>query len=336
MSATRPWLWSRWADATARREPANAVAVVRIVIGLSIVAHLLRLLWTETWRWVWLPPVHGGLVPLNSGPLDWVGGATPPLVLGVIVATLVSSAALAIGVLTPGAAVVTALGWAVLVGLGPNAGGSYDFLGANILFLLIFAGSGRAWSLDAWWRARRGPAPLDAPVWPRWLMVWQLVVMYDTTAWQKVSSSWVLGGPADALWYILQQPTWHRFEMAWLAPLYPLTQVMTVSTWLWEHASPIILIAAWFRATRGRAGWFRAQCNRVDARLPYLAFGVLMHLSIEATLDVGCFSSFTFALYAACFSGDEWSNISRARRTKGPPHVKPATVTAPTLQSRVR
>ncbi len=314
MSATAPRLWTRWVGAVTRREPAHAVAVVRIVVGVSIVAHLVRLLWTETWRWVWLPPAHGGLVPLNSGPLDWFGGATPMLVGGVIGATLLSSLALGLGLFTPGAVLLTTAGWWVLMGLGPNAGGSYDFLGANILFLLIFAGSGRAWSVDAWWRRRQGATALDVPAWPRWLMVWQLVVMYDTTAWQKLSSSWVIGGPADALWYILQQPTWHHFEMAWLAPIFPFTQLMTTSTWLWEHASPIIVVAAWFRATRGRGGWLRAQSNRVDPRRFYLAFGVVMHLSIEATLDVALFTPFTLALYAACFSGDEVRRVSNRPR----------------------
>ncbi len=297
--------WGALVAAVARREPATAVAVVRIVYGVAIAAHHLRLALTGTWRWIWLPPEAGGLVPIDGGLFDLVGGPTADTVGPAVGFTIVAAIALAVGWGTPVAAAATAFGWAVTTGLGANAGGSYDLLGGNVCFLLIFAGSGGAWSVDAWRRRRRGLPVADAPVWPRWLMVWQLVLMYSTTAWQKVSAGWVLGGPADALWYILQQPTWQLRDMRWVAPYYPLTQAMTSLTWAWEHAAVVLVAAAWFRATRCRPGWLRAQFNRFDVRAPYLAFGVLLHLGIELTMEVGAFTPFTLALYAACFSGDE-------------------------------
>ncbi len=116
------------------------------------------------------------------------------------------------------------------------------------------------------------------------------------------------GGPADALWYILQQPTWQRFTMYWVAPFYPLTRIATLSTWVFEHLSPVLILAAWFRHTRTRPGRLRAQCNRMDVRLPFLLFGVLLHVGIEATMEVGAFTVFTLGVHAACFSGDEVRN----------------------------
>lgn len=297
--------WTRWVNLVNRREPAHAVALVRVVFGLGVAAHMLRLWRTDTWRWVWLAPADGGLVPLARSYIDQVGGATPTTVEALVLAGVVAGLALAIGALTPLAALVTTICWALLTNVGVNAGGSYDFLGANVLFLLCFAGSGRALSVDSWVRTRRGLPARMVPAWPRWLMVWQLVVMYDMTVWQKLSAGWVPGGTADALWYILQQPTWQRFDMRWAAPLYPLTQVATLGTWVFEHLSPVLLLAAWFRHSRTRPGWLRAQCNRVDVRLPFLLFGVLLHVGIEATMEVGAFTVFTLGVYAACFSGDE-------------------------------
>lgn len=296
--------WRHWVGLAARREPAAAVALVRMGVGTAITLHFLRLWATGTWRWIWLPPEAGGVVPLRASSLDLIG-VSPGLVEAVLLAGIAASALLAVGLATPVAAVLSALAWNVLTGLGPNSGGSYDFLGSNILFLLVFAGSGRALAVDSWLRSRRGLAPLTVPAWPRWLLLWQLVVMYDTTAWQKVSAGWVPGGPADALWFILQQPTWHHVDMRWLAPLYPLTQAATLLTWCFEHASPLLLLGAWCRHTRTRKGWLRAQFNRIDVRVPFLLVGVLLHVQIEALMEVGCFSSFTLALYLAAFSGDE-------------------------------
>ena len=297
--------WNRWVDLVARREPGHAAAAVRITTGLTVFAHLWRQWDTETWRWVWLPPEAGGLVGVSHGVLDRFGGARSDNVGSLLVIGMCSSLALAVGVATPVAAAVSALAWGVLSNLGVNAGGSYDFLGDNLLFLLIFAGAGQVASVDAWVGRRLGRAPAAVWCWPRWLMVWQLVVMYDTTVWQKLSSGWVPGGSLDALWYILQQPTWHRTDMRWLAPYYPLTQLATLGTWCFEQASPLILLAAWYRHTRSRSGWVRAQFNRIDVRFWMLCLGVALHLGIEATMEVGAFTPLTLALYLACFSGDE-------------------------------
>ncbi len=297
--------WQAWVEAASRREPAHAVAVVRVGVGLTVALHLLSIWQSGVWRWIWLQPADGGLVKLSSTPFDPWLRATPQSVEVAVLATAAAALALAFGLATPLAAALTALGWAWLTDLGRNAGGSYDFLAANLLFLLVFAGSGGIASVDAAIRSRLGRPPPLAPVWPRWLMVWQLVVMYDTTVWQKVSSGWVPGGAADALWYIFQQPTWHRIDMRWLAPAYPLTQIATLGTWAFEHASVLLVLAAWFRHTRTRGGWFRAQFNRVDWRVLYLFVGLLMHVGIELVMEVGAFTALTLSAYAAAFSGDE-------------------------------
>ena len=287
------------------REPAHAVAVIRIVYGIAFAAHFANLLRTGVWRWVWLPPDQGGLVPLVHGRLEALVAVTATSVQATIWVAMICAVLLALGVATPLANLGLVVTFAALHELGPNAGGSYDHLGGAVLWVLLFSGAGGAWSVDAWLRRRRGLAEADAPAGIRWLLVWQLVCMYDSTAWHKLSASWLPLGNMDALWYILQQPTWQRGNMEWLAPLYPLTRLGTFGTWCFEHLSPALLLAAWYRHSRLRAGWLRAQFNRVDWRLPYLFAGVVLHLGIEATMEVGAFTPLTLGLYAACFSGDE-------------------------------
>ena len=148
----------------------------------------------------------------------------------------------------------------------------------------------------------------------RWLLVGQLVTVYFSSALQKVSAHWVPWGDHMALWYILQQPTWQRIPMTWLAPWAWTTRVATLVSWCFEFSAPLLLLAAWYRHTRTRAGWLRSQFNQLDVRVFLLLVGLGMHVGIEASMEVGAFSAATVALYAACFSADEWAEALRALR----------------------
>ena len=144
-------------------------------------------------------------------------------------------------------------------------------------------------------------------------MVVQLVLMYSSTGLQKVSTHWVPGGDMAALYYIMQQPSWQRFDLSWTAWVHPLTQLATLGTWLWEVGSPVLLLAFWYRRTRGGGGWLRATLNRIDARSLFALFGALVHAGIHALMDVGPFSYVSIALYPALFSPDELRQWRTAR-----------------------
>ncbi len=309
--------WRRWVALIDRREPATALALARIVLGSSIATHLCHMAWVGGDVLVWTDAAYGGLRSLAPGWLAHLGGLTPENVRGVVLVTALAAVAFTLGLSTRVAALVTWIGFRTLADLNGHAGGAYDELAKNILLLLLVSGCGRALSIDAWLAARRaragGPAvdPL-VPAWPRYVLVFQLVLMYWATGMQKVSSGWVPGGSADALWYILQQPTWQRREMTWLAPAFPLTQVATLGTWCFEQGAPLLLLAFWYRHTRTRPGRIRAAFNRLDARSLYLLLGVGMHAGIEATMEVGMFCWATMAIYVACFHPDEWARIGRA------------------------
>ena len=286
--------WARWVAFLSRREDATPLAIARIIAGSTVAMHLATMAWTGVARGMWVDQRHGGAFPLYvEAPLRWIGGPTPLNVNVLLAIGILGALFLTAGAFTRAAAIATWFSWRTLTGINDNAGGSSDDLILNILFLLMLSGCGNALSVDATYRGRRD----EIPAWPRWLIITQLVVMYWTTALQKVSIGWIPGGPLDALWYILQQPTWQRFSMRWLAPFYPLTQLATLVTWCFEQSAPLLLLAFWFRITRDRPGKIRAWFNRVDFRLKYLALGLVLHVGIWLAMEVGPFFNGVLACY---------------------------------------
>ena len=139
----------------------------------------------------------------------------------------------------------------------------------------------------------------------------RLVLVYGTTGLQKLSAHWLPGGELSALYYIMQQPSWQRIDMAWLAPFYPLTQAATLTTWCWEICAPLLLLAYVFRSTRTRPGRMRGWMNTHDFRTLYAAFGIAMHLGIFLTMEVGPFTWISLAFYACLWHPDEWTHVWR-------------------------
>ncbi len=148
------------------------------------------------------------------------------------------------------------------------------------------------------------------------MAIYQLVLIYWSTGLHKVSASWTPVGGYSALYYTLQQPTWQRWDMDWLAWVYPLTQAATALTWFWEITSPLLLLALWYRATPERPGRLRAVFNRLNYRRLFVVFGVCLHLMIFALMDVGPFTWVTLAFYVCLYGPDEW-RVLCARRCPG-------------------
>lgn len=295
-------VWSRWVELFGRTEDGLTLALVRIVVGFAVASHLLRLLAVGAPSLIWVDSSVGGFRGLSPPWLASVGGATPDNIQIIVVGTAVAAVSLALGSGTRVSCFLTWLGFRFLDDMNSHAGGAYGALLVNTLFLLLLSGCGARLSVDA--RLAGGARPVTA--WPRWLMVFQLAVMYFSTALQKLSDHWVPWGTHDALWYILQQPTWQRVPMEWVAPAAWVLSLSTLVVWAFELLSPLLLLTFWFRLTRERPGALRALFNRLDVRLLYLALGFAMHLGIELTMEVGAFFPATMALYVAAIAPDEW------------------------------
>ncbi len=173
------------------------------------------------------------------------------------------------------------------------------------LFLLMLSPSGRALSVDAWLRRRRGleqGAVLTA-AWPVRIIQVQLCAIYCTTGLVKLlgtgavddiwitdsswyrASTWVNG---TSIHYALNYLIMSQYSYASLPlPLW-LTAPMTWTAVLWEALFPVLVS---FRRTRK---WT-------------LVFGILFHLGIWFTLAIGWFSFYMIALYGVWVADECWA-----------------------------
>jgi hypothetical protein len=280
--------WSAFLD---RVEDARPMAAVRVAIALVVLGSVASIALVPS-RWpLWLDVAHGGLVDVpGSAVYRWVG-ASP--------ATLAAGVALSAGSAIAWTALLALQAWLALADLDPRAGGAYDELLANGLWLLVLAGGTSTWSVDAWRRTGRfAPPGATAPVWGRFLVTWQMALVYASSGWHKVSAHWVPGGDASAVYDILQQPTWQRFDATWAAWAFPATQVATTVVWAFEVGAPLWLLATWLTLDRGRrwATW---------VRVGFAAVGLGMHVGVEIALAVGSFTWASLAFWPAWVHGRE-------------------------------
>jgi hypothetical protein len=130
----------------------------------------------------------------------------------------------------------------------------------------------------------------------------------------KVSGTWTPAGGFSALYYILQEPTWQRWDLSWLAWVYPLTQLGTATTWIWEITSPLLLLVLWYRRTRSLPGRLRSLCNRLPLRGLWVIIGLAVHLGILVLMDVGPFSPIALSYYVCLFTPAEWRRLAERLR----------------------
>jgi hypothetical protein len=110
--------------------------------------------------------------------------------------------------------------------------------------------------------------------------------------------------------------------MSFIAPFFPVTQLMTFLTVYWEMSAPLLLLFFYYRYTPERSGRLRSLCLRYDPRAWFLAFGVLLHTGIALTMEVGPFSYVTLAFYLCCLHPDELVGMA-ARLTKAAGRRRP-------------
>jgi hypothetical protein len=298
-------LWTAWLALLARQESGTVLAAIRMGLGLCVVLTVASVLWADATD-LWVSSAHGGVLTLRGAPLiALLGGPSPTVVLGVALATMLAGVALTVGLGGRITAFITLQLFLATVDGNSDAGGAYDELLANGLWLLVLGDSTATWSVDARRRTGRWQSGASVSAWPRYLAAYQLVLMYGSTGLQKVSTHWLPGGDHAALYYILQQPTWRRFDSGWVAGLFELTQVATAVTWWFEVTAPIWLVGVLWTATRpsGRA-WS-------TVRWGYALVGLALHLGVTIVLDVGPFSCVTLVFYLAMVHPPELQRLLR-------------------------
>ena len=288
--------WQRWTAWLTAEEDALPLALCRVICAGTVALHVGRFVLTGAADAALLHADYGGL-SYTHGWLEPVGGATIASLRILCAVCAIAGTSAALGLFTRPSLAVTWLSLRAITSLNPSAHGSYDSLLIDTLFVLMLSDCGKALSLDARLRGKGGPAMR----WARFLLVFQLGLLYIGSGITKLSASWVPGGSADALWYILQQPTWARFPGL---PLwsFPVTQVATTLTWFYEVGGPLLFFAIVLEQIEPRRRWLRRlkeRLERVHFVSIYLAFGAAMHVGIELTMEVGPFSLAALALYPA-------------------------------------
>lgn len=297
-------LWRWWVRSWSAEEPPLTLAIVRIAVGLTLLLECSSLWAPDVLDPLFTPLSAGGLATGDGG--VWVsalGGPTAATAPGLLAAISALSVCLVVGL---GGRLTSLLLLQALIALHAlpyDVGGGVDRLLINVVFLLLLGQSTATLSVDC--RLRTGAWRSQAPVraFPRYLMVVQLVVLYVTAGALK-TSGW--GWPFPAVYRALQRPAYARWDGAWLADVYPLTQLGTAVTWWWE--ATFFVLGLWFVARRGVFGdvW-AARARRWDLRWPYLGVGLIMHLSLLVMLNIGRFVPLTLCLYLAFVDPDEWT-----------------------------
>jgi hypothetical protein len=276
-------LLDRWERFWFEEVPPHSYAVLRILVGVLGLIGVLGLTPVSTF---WLPdglmPLPGGGVGLRSY-LSTIG-------LGVAAGWVLFSAlaggfaAMALGYRS-GWAVTLCFFGSIVQALWNRLplSGVHDVLVA-ILFCLLWAETGATLSVDSW-LARRRRVPCQSPassaghsIWPLRLIRIQVSLIYfNTGVWKLFGEPWRDG---SAIHYVLDLNTFQRvpyplpFELEWIAT------VATYLTLVWEISFPFMMFHRWTR------------------RLA-LATGVLMHVGMWATLELGLFSWIMMASYLA-------------------------------------
>ena len=300
-------IWRRWVRFWSEKESGFSIAMVRISIGITLLYTCLSPYISGVWQAIWVDEVHGGIRHYKKVPwlLDLLGGATTSAVETMLWMGIVASIGLIIGfagrlsALT-GMIVMNTISWH-----NPLATGGHDDLIANALWLLVFVQNDCTLSVSCKVRTGRWQSNTQVYSIVRRLLLTQLIIMYASTGLQKVSAHWVPFGEMDAIWYILQQPTWSWRDHQFLAPWFWVTQLGTLGTWMFEVCSPVMWIFMLWESNSDdhwyQPAWGQRFVRRCKPRTVFACVGIPMHLGILFTMDVGPFSYAALSYYWALY-----------------------------------
>lgn len=321
-----PRLLTDAVDLLNHREVPINLALVRILVCAAI---LFDLVWVGWWG---LPNLLWGVEELDGAMklhrvlkqptlYTWFGLA-PWIPLAVYLTYTGAAVAFGLGLATRFSGVLLVLVSAQSALINEASDRAIDRIFRITVLLLVFSGAGRMLSIDGWWRTGglRGGSwwgdPTPTVAWPRYLLVLELTLIYFFAGVTKTSVTWTPAGGYSALYLILQDPIFQTNDWSVLAhpALYWTTQVGTAVTHLWEWTFPVVLLAFWADGSAPQAGWRGwLQCilSGLRVRYVYVAVGVIFHVLLMLTMELGIFPYLMLGLYPGFFLPSETAWLLR-------------------------
>ncbi len=191
-------------------------------------------------------------------------------------------------------------------------------------FLLILSPGTVALSLprldrqwQQWKKNRRLLPPPTMPAWPQVLLQWQIIVLYVTSAWDKLNGTMWLAGTAPAI--ALQHPHFARFPgmienaLSYASPTIAYATLVFELSWLLLLLPPVL-------------GMHLPGFHSGKLRRWLLLAGVVFHGAIFLFLDAGSFSPAMLTAYLGLLRDEDfaamkafWNKrwLRRTRKTHG-------------------
>jgi hypothetical protein len=312
-------VWTLLRECANRREQATTIALFRVLLCAGALFSLAIMARDDVFLVTWVSAKEGGISALSSRHwmFDVLGGFRADAVQQVFTFCCCT---LFFGVIGFGGRLTLLFAqqsYVALRTINENASGGYDSLICLGLLVLACTASTSTLSLDCRLVHGRFWHPTQISTWPRAVLVFQVLLMYTMTGLQKVGHAWTPMGGYTALHFVLNDPTWLRWDLGPLPwSIDPLLRLGTAVTWHWEQLSILLLFHWYYRATGAKSPrWLRAFFVRWDIRYPWAAIGLVMHAGILLLFDVGPFSLVSVAFYVNLWSPGEWQRGYSTLRT---------------------
>ncbi len=309
-----------WVRLWDHREHPRCLALIRICVGLALLVDFLRIAQLDLVLPLFAPTELGGISNVSERPripeIYALLPATTATARAAHALVCVTGLTFALGLFTRLSGLLLLLTSAQLALVVPLGDRGIDLILRNVILILLFSGSHRCWSIDAW--RKTGSFQGDGeelPAWPRHLLVLQLVVMYAMAGVQKTSLDWWPWGHYSALFVILHDPAIALWDMRTLLnQLYPLTQIGSLLTMVFELTAPLVLLVFYYRGSQDRPGRLRAWVCRHNPHFWWLGAGVVLHIMIAGTMALGIFPWAMLGLYPAFLHPEELAALGRRLR----------------------
>ncbi|PIQ76169.1 hypothetical protein COU78_01265 [Candidatus Peregrinibacteria bacterium CG10_big_fil_rev_8_21_14_0_10_49_24] len=177
-------------------------------------------------------------------------------------------------------------------------------------FLLCITPEIRAFSVEripkqwnSWWKEHKLLPPLTMPIWPYRLLLWQVIVIYIFSGWEKMTGTMWTNGTAVAA--VFHHPHFFRWgkDMADALSHPVFSATISYATLMFLLAWALLLIP---RSLTSRLPQW-VQPGTLKRTL--ILSGVMFHIGIFILLDVGAFSTAMLAAYCGLLLEEDMNAI---------------------------